>query len=86
MENEIAPEYRAGLEQKRLQLETTITNEMRAAMNRHGLSNAQAGAKLGQSAQAFHQVVSRKRGTIPQSLIDALDVLGLELAVREKTS
>jgi transcriptional regulator with XRE-family HTH domain len=39
---------------------------------------------MGVSRSHINQVLSGARGTIPQSLIDVLDALNLELYVREK--
>lgn len=56
------------------------------ALKEHFDSEAELAREMGVSRSHINQVFSAARGTIPQSLIDVLDALNLELYVREKPS
>ena len=55
-------------------------------MSEQGLTQQALAERLGIKQPSVAAVISGARGTIPQSLIDVLDALNLELYVREKPS
>ena len=55
-------------------------------MDEQGISNSDLSRTMGVSRQAIGQLINGQRGTIPDSLIDLLDALGLELVVQAKRS
>ena len=58
---------------------------MREAMAEQGLSQQNVAEHLGVSRSRVGHLLSGARGRIPQSILDLLDALGLELTVRRKS-
>ncbi|WP_019587573.1 helix-turn-helix domain-containing protein [Deinococcus apachensis] len=56
-----------------------IRVQIREEMNRQGVTQAELARRLGIKPPSLAQVLSGKRGTMPDSLMDVLDALGLEL-------
>lgn len=62
-----------------------IRAQIKKEMKRQGLSQIELAKRLNISPPALSQVLSGKRGTMPESLMDVLHALGLTLrAVPEK--
>ncbi len=57
---------------------------MREAMNEKGLTQQDLADMLGVKQPSVAQLISGKYGAIPQSLLNALEVLDLELVVQAK--
>lgn len=60
-----------------------IREAMKAALQRRGLTQAQLASRLGIKQPSVTQLLSGTYGKVPQSLLHALDELGLELQVVE---
>jgi ribosome-binding protein aMBF1 (putative translation factor) len=60
------------------QIEVTI----RQAMSEQGLTHASLAQRLGIKAPSVTRIITGKTGIIPQSLIDVLEALSLELTVQ----
>ncbi|WP_425146536.1 helix-turn-helix domain-containing protein [Deinococcus sp.] len=58
-----------------------IRVEIRAAMSRQGVTQAELARRLGVKPPSLAQVLSGKRGVMPESLMDVLHALGLTLDV-----
>lgn len=56
-----------------------IRTSIREAMSRQGLTQVDLAKRLGISPPALSQVLSGRRGTMPESLMDVLHALGLTL-------
>jgi len=56
-----------------------IRVQIREEMNRQGITQAELARRLGIKPPSLAQVLSGKRGTMPESLMDVLEALGLEL-------
>jgi transcriptional regulator with XRE-family HTH domain len=56
-----------------------IRLQVRQAMKRKGVSQAELARQLGITPPALSQVLSGRRGTMPTSLMDVLQALGLTL-------
>ena len=54
---------------------------IKEAMTRQGLNQANLAKRLGISPPALSQLLTGKRGTIPESLMDVIHALGLSLEV-----
>ncbi len=61
-----------------------IREAIRQAMSEQGMTQQAVADRLGVKQPSVGAVVSGRRGAIPQSLLDILDVLSLELYVRPK--
>lgn len=61
-----------------------IRVKIREEMNRQGVTQAELARQLGVKPPSLAQVLSGKRGTMPESLMDVLDALGLELVAVPK--
>ncbi|GHF65135.1 hypothetical protein GCM10017781_46090 [Deinococcus metalli] len=59
---------------------------MRAAVRRRGLTHAQLASRLGIKQPSVTQLLNGTYGKIPQSLLEALDALGLEITVVESAT
>jgi transcriptional regulator with XRE-family HTH domain len=57
---------------------------IREAMNDKGLTQQELADKLGIKQPSVAQLISGKYGAIPQSLLDVLEALDLELVVQAK--
>jgi predicted transcriptional regulator len=57
---------------------------MREAMNEKGLTQQDLADLLGVKQPSVAQLIAGKYGAIPQSLLNALEVLDLELVVQTK--
>lgn len=64
--------------------DSQIRTALKAEMIRRGWSQQQLADQLGISKSAMAQILSGKYGKIPQSLIDVLNALDLELTVQSK--
>jgi transcriptional regulator with XRE-family HTH domain len=62
-------------------MDAQIRNQLEGFMNVFGITKAELARDLGVTRQAVGQLLSGDRGKIPESLTDALDVLGLGLEV-----
>ena len=60
-------------------MNSKIRTSIREAMSREGLTQVDLAKRLGISPPALSQVLSGKRGTMPESLMDVLHALGLTL-------
>ncbi|WP_291425612.1 XRE family transcriptional regulator [Deinococcus sp.] len=60
-----------------------VREAMKAAARRRGLTHAQLASRLGIKQPSVTQLLNGTYGKIPQSLLEALDVLGLEITVIE---
>ena len=56
---------------------------MKAAARRRGMTHAQLASRLGIKQPSVTQLLNGTYGKIPQSLLKALDALGLEITVVE---
>ena len=56
-----------------------IRSRIREEMTRKGMSQRELAERLGVTPSALSQVLSGKRGTMPESLMDVLNALGLTL-------
>ena len=56
-----------------------IRVEIRAAMSKQGLTQAELARRLGITPPSLAQVLSGKRGVMPESLMGVLHALGLTL-------
>lgn len=56
-----------------------IRLRVRDEMTRQGITQAELARRLGVKQPSIAQIMSGKRGTIPQSLMDMLEALGLTL-------
>ena len=56
-----------------------IRSRIREEMARKGMSQRELAERLGVTPSALSQVLSGKRGTMPESLMDVLNALGLTL-------
>lgn len=65
--------------------EERLRRAMERARKNRGLTHAALAEQLGVKPPSVTVVLTRKSGRIPQSLLDVLDVLGLELTVRERS-
>lgn len=61
-----------------------IREVIRNTMQQHNLSQAELARRLGIKSSSMAQILSGKYGKIPQSLIDVLNALDLELTVQSK--
>lgn len=61
-----------------------IREAIRQAMSEQGVTQQAIANRLGVKQPSVSAVVSGSRGIIPQSLVNILDVLSLELVVRPK--
>ena len=59
--------------------ENRIEQALREAMKRKGMSTYELARRLEVKQPSVSPIITRKRGKIPQSLIDVLKVLDLEL-------
>jgi transcriptional regulator with XRE-family HTH domain len=66
-------------------VDKNIREAMQKAMSAQGLSNAELARRLEVTPQAVGQIVNGKRGSIPESLLNVLGELGLELKVVPKS-
>ncbi|MFW8626738.1 XRE family transcriptional regulator [Deinococcus sp. ME38] len=64
--------------------EEMIEAALRTRLAELGMTNADLARRLAVQPPHVSRVVGRQSGRIPQSLIDVLDELGLELAVVKK--
>ena len=60
-------------------MNSEIRTSIREAMSRQGLTQVDLAKRLGISPPALSQVLSGKRGTMPESLMDVLHALGMTL-------
>lgn len=56
-----------------------IRVQIRVAMTERGVTQAELARQLGVKPPSLAQILSGKRGTIPESLMDVLQALGLTL-------
>lgn len=63
-----------------------VRSQMQEAVREQGLTHAQLAKLLGVKPPAVSQLLKGTYGKIPQSLIDALQVLGLELTVTKASN
>lgn len=63
-----------------------IREAMKAAVRRRGLTHAQLANRLGIKQPSVTQLLNGSYGKVPQSLLEALDALGLEIQVVESGS
>ncbi len=56
-----------------------IRIRIREAMNMQGVTQAELARRLGVKPPSLAQILSGKRGTMPESLMDVLHALGLTL-------
>lgn len=61
-----------------------IKEAMRRRMAEQGVSQVELARRLGIKQPSVAGILSQGRAKVPQSLIDALDALDLELVVRPK--
>ncbi|MDL2342533.1 XRE family transcriptional regulator [Deinococcus sp. MIMF12] len=64
--------------------EQGLKNALESARQAKGFTHAALAQKLGIKPPSVTAVLTRKRGLIPQSLLDVLDALDLELIVQPK--
>lgn len=57
---------------------------MRESMSDHGYTQVQVAERLGIKQSSFNQMLNRRYGRIPESLLRALDALNLKLTVEPK--
>ncbi|WP_345468165.1 helix-turn-helix transcriptional regulator [Deinococcus carri] len=78
--------YDAGMSDGLSPVDRRIREAMRHAMETHSprLTQSSLAERLGISQPAVAALLSGRRGQIPQSLVDLLDALNLELVVQEK--
>lgn len=62
-----------------------VREAMKAAARRRGMTHAQLASRLGIKQPSVTQLLNGAYGNIPQSLLEALDALGLELTVVESS-
>lgn len=60
-------------------MDERIRARVRDEMTRRGMSQKALAKQLGISPPALSQIMSGKRGTMPESLLDVLEALGLTL-------
>jgi len=65
--------------------ESRIEQALREAMKRKGMSSYELARRLDVKQPSVSPIITRKRGKIPQSLIDVLKVLDLELTAVPRT-
>jgi transcriptional regulator with XRE-family HTH domain len=65
--------------------EERIQEAIRATLKSRGISQAELARKLNIKPQSLSPIVLRQRAMIPDSLIEVLDALDLELYVRPKS-
>lgn len=61
-----------------------IRKALLGAMSKQGISQAELARRMGVQPQSITKLLSGDRGKVPQSVLRALDTLGLELVVRQK--
>lgn len=61
-----------------------IRQSIRQEMDRQNVTQAELARKLDVKPPSLSQVLSGKRGLMPESLMDVLDALGLELVAQRK--
>jgi len=66
--------------------EQGIQQAMEKARQEQGLTHAAIAKKLGIKPPSVTFILTRKRGLIPQSLLDVLDALGLEVILQPKAA
>lgn len=66
------------------QTEARLRAQLEHERKRLGLTHAEIARRLGISPPAVTRVLTRKGAVIPQSLIDVLDVLGLQVTLEPK--
>jgi transcriptional regulator with XRE-family HTH domain len=64
--------------------DSRIRKEIENAMRQKGMSQAELARRLGVKAQSIHPILKGARGKQPQSLLDILDALDLELTVQPR--
>ena len=72
------------LDWENMTTDARIREAIRQAMSEQGMTQQAVADRLGVKQPSVGAVVSGRRGVIPKSLIDILDVLSLELYVRPK--
>ena len=65
-------------------MDDRIRKALLKAMSEQGVSQADLARRMGVQPQSITKLLSGERGKVPQSVLRALDTLGLELVVREK--
>lgn len=63
----------------------TIREAIKTAMGEQKLTQKELADKLGIKQPSVADVIGGRRGRVPQSLIDILEALGLELTARKKS-
>ena len=61
-----------------------IREAIKKRMSEKGITQRELGERLGITQGAVSQIISMERGKVPQSLIDVLEALDLELTVTDK--
>ncbi|MPY67819.1 helix-turn-helix transcriptional regulator [Deinococcus sp. SDU3-2] len=64
--------------------EQRLREQLEKARQQRGLTHAAIAEKLGIRPPSVTVILTRRSGKIPQSLIDVLDALGLELIAQPK--
>ena len=64
--------------------EERLRQQIEQARAAHGLTHAALAEKLGVKSPSVTVVLTRKSGRIPQSLLDVLDALDLELTAQSR--